>query len=46
MPRKREGKEVKQQVSVRVQPSDYLKAVKKYGSFSAFVKEAILKLLK
>lgn len=46
MPRKKDGKQVKERVSVRVEPSTYLKIVKKYGSFTNFVNEAIKVLLK
>lgn len=45
MGKPRDGKEIKQAVSVRVEPSTYLVIVKKYGSFSAFVKEAIRVLI-
>lgn len=43
MGKPRDGKEVKKQVSVRVEPSKYLQIVKEYGSFSAFVNAAIKK---
>jgi hypothetical protein len=45
MARPREGREVKQAVSVRLEPYIFLKIVKKFGSFTAFVKKAIEVLL-
>ena len=41
MARPRDGKEVKQTVSFKVEPHSYILIIGKYGSFSKFVNEAI-----
>lgn len=46
MGKKRDGEEVKQVVSCRIEPSTYFKIIKQFGSFSSFIKAAIKKLLK
>ena len=43
MGKPRHGKEIKQAVSVRVEPAAYLELVKHFGRFTDFVKWAIKK---
>lgn len=45
MPRAKDGKQVKDRVSVRVEPQTYLDIVKQYGSFTVFVNKAIEKMV-
>jgi len=45
MGKPRDGKQIKQAVSVRLEPSTFLLIVRKYGSFTAFVNEAIKLLI-
>ncbi len=43
MGRPLEGKEIKQRMSVRVEPRNLARIVRKFGSFSAFVNKMIKK---